>query len=275
MTEKIALIGCGNMGGAIVKGAVAAKTLLAENVYLFDPATTKARELADALGGAHVCDSGEDAVAQAAIVLFAVKPHLMEKVMVGLGKALDDTDAIIVSVAAGVSTSDIEAYTPALATKRIVRIMPNINASIRMSVSAICGCGCCEDEDVARVETIFKAVGTTHRIAESQFSNFMALAGCSPAWTYRYIDALAQAAVAHGMTKAQATQIAAEAVIGSATMLAQEARDKGTVAQQLVDYVCSPSGTTVAGLLAAEDAGFSPAVRAAVNAAIKRDAELA
>lgn len=274
MTHKLALIGCGNMGGAIVRGAVRSGTLEAQGIYLFDPSTDKMRQLSDDLGGANVCDSAADAIATADIIVFAVKPHMMKPVMADLDAELVASRAIIVSIAAGLSTSHIETFTPAMKGKRIIRIMPNVNAAIGMSVSGICGNSSATDEDVATVRSIFDGVGTTHLIDEAHFGVFAALAGCSPAWTYTYIDALAQAAVAHGLTKQQATQIAAAAVEGSAKMLFEEARDNQRVPQELVDRVCSPGGTTVAGLLAADDAGFSAAARAAVNAAVKRDAEL-
>ncbi|MDU5268871.1 MAG: pyrroline-5-carboxylate reductase dimerization domain-containing protein, partial [Varibaculum cambriense] len=102
---------------------------------------------------------------------------------------------------------------------------------------------------------------------------FAALAGCSPAWIYRFVDALAQAGVAHGFKKEEATRIVAQAVAGSAQNVLENL-PQGLNPQALVDQVCSPAGTTVAGLLAMEDAGFSAAARAAVNAAVARDQEL-
>lgn len=274
MSEKLALIGCGNMGGAIVRGAVASQTVDGQDIYLYDPDTDKARHLSEALGGATVSDSGADATKIATIIIVAVKPHMMPSVMADLQRPLESSEAIVVSVAAGLATSTIETFTPALAHMKIVRIMPNVNAAIGKSVSGICGNDRASDDDIARVRRIFDGIGTTHLIDEEFFGVFAALAGCSPAWTYTYIDALAQAAVAHGLPKAQATQIAAAAVEGSASMMLQEANDHGTVPQVLVDRVCSPGGTTVAGLLAADDAGFSAAARAAVNAAVQRDAQL-
>lgn len=129
------------------------------------------------------------------------------------------------------------------------------------------------DEALAEVRAMFDAIGKTALVPEDHFAAFAALAGCSPAWIYRFIDALAQAGVAHGFKKEEATRIVAQAVAGSAQNVLENL-PQGLNPQALVDQVCSPAGTTVAGLLAMEDAGFSAAARTAVNAAVARDQEL-
>ncbi|MDO5747873.1 MAG: pyrroline-5-carboxylate reductase [Actinomycetaceae bacterium] len=272
MTQTLGLIGCGNMGGAIVSGAVDDGIIKGKDIYLYDLNNDAATTLAKKLG-AKACASVGELMEHSHIVILGVKPHQQKAVIDAGGDYLESCD-IFVSIAAGISTATIASYHNVLANKPIVRVMPNVNALIGKSVSGICANSVASQDDIDAVQQIFDAVGTTHRIPEEYFGVFAALAGCSPAWTYTYIDALAQAAVAHGLPKAQAVAIVAATVEGSAQLMLHEAQENNTVPQVLVDRVCSPGGTTVAGLLAAEDKGMSAAIRAAVNAAVKRDGEL-
>ncbi|NCD17911.1 MAG: pyrroline-5-carboxylate reductase, partial [Actinobacteria bacterium] len=117
------------------------------------------------------------------------------------------------------------------------------------------------------------AVGQAIELPEKHFSLFTALAGSGPAFTFSFIEALASAAVNHGLPKPLAVRVAAQTVLGSAGLVLDRAESGGTPAT-LRDMVSSPGGTTIAGLLAADDAGLSPAVVRAVDAAVARDREL-
>ena len=140
-------------------------------------------------------------------------------------------------------------------------------------MSALCSQGA-SDAHKAAVIQLLSYVGRCIELEEKDFPAFQALASCSPAWVFQIIDTLARAGVKHGLTKAASTTIAAQALLGSA-QLVLHAQDNDTVPTQLIDQVTSPGGTTIAGLLAAEEAGLSTALIHAVDAAIQRDAELA
>ncbi|MDN6485957.1 MAG: pyrroline-5-carboxylate reductase, partial [Ancrocorticia sp.] len=116
----------------------------------------------------------------------------------------------------------------------------------------------------------FDAVGQTEILAEKDFATFAAIAGCSPAFTFEYIDAMARAAVANGLPKAQAVRIATQAVVGAALLVQERAETPANLA----DLVQSPGGTTVAGVVALEEAGFGRATVKGVQAAIDRDIAL-
>ena len=110
-------------------------------------------------------------------------------------------------------------------------------------------------------------IGQTEILTEKDFSTCVALAGSSPAYVYFFIDAMSRAGVKYGLKKDQATKIAAQAVLGSAQKVLADQKTP----MQLVDDVCSPGGTTIAGLLAMEEAGFMTAVIKGMDATINKD----
>lgn len=267
---KIGLIGCGAMGSAIIRGACANGLISGADLVVNDCYEPAAQKLKEDLG-AHFEPSNPKLVGDTDMVIVAVKPQHQAELLHEVSAAAQAKRTIIVSIAAGRNLADMEECLGGQVP--VVRVMPNVNATVGASMSALCGGKYASDEDLAKAQQIFEAVGETTIIKEELFSVYSALAGCSPAWIFRFIDALAQTAVSHGMPKAQGTKAAAQAVVGSGLMVLKALED-GKVPAQLVDQVCSPAGTTVAGLLAMEDKGFSPSVRSAVDAAVWRDQEL-
>ncbi|WP_122821141.1 pyrroline-5-carboxylate reductase [Varibaculum vaginae] len=266
---KLGVIGVGSMGGAIVRGLLSSGQLQTEDILVFNRTRSRMRALEEQFP-LSVAPNAATVAREANYLLLGVKPHMLTPLLDDLGDALA-AKPIVVSVAAGKSLADIAAHLPAKTP--IVRVMPNVNAQINQSISGIAANQYVSEKALGEVQEMFDAIGKTALVPEEKFAAFAALAGCSPAWIYRFIDALAQAGVAHGFTKTQATQIVAQAVAGSALNVLHNL-PQGLNPQALVDQVCSPAGTTVAGLLAMEDAGFSVATRAAVNAAVARDQEL-
>ena len=269
----VGFIGTGNMANAIVRGMVGSGGFPAGDVVVFDRNASK-RDLLGADLGVRVVGSAEDLVEVSDVVVVAVKPQGIPALLTGLADQVVDRRRVVVSIAAGTPLARLESLletgsTPGSQTA-VVRVMPNVNAMIGAGMSAVTGNAAATAEDLATVVEIFRAVGEVVEIPESQFSTYTAIAGSSPAFTYLFIDALSRAAVAGGMPKAQATQIAAQAVLGSAKMV----RESEKSPWDLIDTVCSPGGTTVAGLLALEDRGFLSTVAHGVKATIDRDKEM-
>src|SRR5699024_5590222 len=125
-------------------------------------------------------------------------------------------------------------------------------------------------DDVSLILNLLALIGEAIELPEEQFSIFSAIAGCSPAFTFTYIDALARAAVRHGLNKDTATRIASQAALGSANTVL----DSGTSPLTLADQVASPGGTTIEGVLTLADTGFVSAVVQAVDASYKKDIEM-
>lgn len=269
----VGFIGTGNMANAIVRGMVGSGGFPADEVVVYDRNADK-RELLGSDLGVRVVGSADELVEVSDVVVVAVKPQGISALLTGLAEQVADRRRVVVSIAAGTPLERLESFLETASTPGsqapVVRVMPNVNAMIGAGMSAVTGNAAATAEDVATVVAIFQAVGEVVEIPEAQFSTYTAIAGSSPAFTYLFIDALSRAAVAGGMPKAQATQIAAQAVLGSAKMV----RESEKSPWDLIDTVCSPGGTTVAGLLALEDRGFLSTVAHGVKATIDRDKEM-
>lgn len=257
------------MAGAIVRGAVDSGAVAGSAVVLHDAHPPAAQALAEDTG-ARVVGSAGELVAASDVVVLAVKPQVLPVVLAEIADDVARRRPLVVSIAAGVTLATLGAT---LEGARLVRVMPNVNALVGAGMAALCGNDAAGEEDLTAVEELFTAVGDVVRIAERDFATYTAIAGSSPAFVFTFIDALARGAVRDGMPKALSVQIAAQAVLGSARMVLERA-EAGTTPADLADMVSSPGGTTIAGLVAMEDAGFSPAVVRGVRAVIERDREL-
>lgn len=267
----LGFIGAGSMGGAILRGVVAAELLPSPDIIFTRKSDDAARTLSTELGVTRAQTNVElIETVGSGVVVVGVKPYAVSEILTEIRGAAKDAGTVVVSVAAGTPIAKLEAT---LAKDQpIIRVMPNVNSQIGAGMSALCPNEHVTDEQLETVKRIFDSIGLTAIVEEKDFAAFSAIAGCSPAWTYTYIDALSRGALAAGLKKDDAVRMAAQAVMGSAQLVLDKL---GTVKPAaLVDQVTSPGGTTIAGLIAAEKAGFSNSVLAAVEAAIARDAEM-
>ena len=268
-------IGAGNMAGAIVRGAIAAGTDPA-SIWLTSAHDSAAR-LAEKTGAHHEPDA-EALAAACDVVVLAVKPRVIPAVAARIFDAVADARPLVVSIAAGIDLARLESLLPEGA--RVVRAMPNMAAGVGQSMTALAAGAAADESDLATARALMDSVGRTVLIAEEDFPVFVGLAGSAPAFVFTFIDALARAGVLGGIPKARAVEIVAQTVLGSARAVQVEAAARadggaGRTPADLVDAVCSPGGTTVAGLVAMERAGFSSAVIEAVRAVVAADRELA
>ena len=266
-------IGAGNMAGAIVDGLIASG-------HSGDTTVWSAHDSASALAartGVRLAPSAEELVGTSDVVILAVKPHVIPVVLAPLQDALAARKPLVVSIAAGLTTTRLESLLPD--GTRVVRAMPNMAAAVRESMTALTAGAAASEEDLELTASLMGRVGRTMVLDEKDFSAFTALAGSSPAFIFTFIEALARGGVDAGLPKARAVEIVTQALLGSASMVRREAERRaedgtGRTLADLLDTACSPGGTTVAGLIAMEGAGFSPAVIEAVRAAIARDRAL-
>lgn len=271
---RLGFIGTGAMSGAIARGLRDSGSTA--NLWFYDVNTEAAQGLAAELGG-QAADLVEDLVSQSEIVILGVKPHIQRLVLQQIAPALTSSKApALVSIAAGRSLTDIFQDLTEFGVADmppLIRVMPNVNAQIGMSMSALTACPNVPAELKKQTLEIFSAVGQCIELAETQFGVFSALASASPAWFFQIIESFARAGVKHGLTKAQSLQIVAQSMLGSAQMTGLSL-EKGILPGALIDQVCSPGGTTIAGLLAAQAAGLDTALVDAVDATVRRDQEL-
>lgn len=259
---KLGVIGCGNMASAIIGGLIAKGILSPENITASDHFEAARDKAAKTYGIRTVADNA-DAIAGADIVLFAVKPFVFPSVAVEI-KDLLGADQLIMSIMAGKSIADLEG---ALGEgKKIVRVMPNTPALVGAGISGYCANANVSPEELALAGRILSSFGEAEQIPESLMAVVTSLSGSSPAFVYMFIEAMADAAVADGMPRAQAYHFAAQTVLGSAKMVLETGKHPG----ELKDMVTSPAGTTIEGVAKLEEKGFRSAVIEAVRAATYR-----
>ena len=258
---KVGFIGAGNMAGAILRGMTAGG-FSGNDLLVYDTDAAKLAALFEECG-VRICDSGTEVAEGADVLLLAVKPQVFPDVLPELAPILRQECPLVISIAAGKTLASIEAFTgPGLP---IVRVMPNLNARVGEAMSAFCGNAQVTEEHRGTVRLIFETVGEVMELDERYFSAYSAIAGCSPAFTFLYVDALAGAAVRYGIPKDAALKIAEQAVLGSARLL----KESGDHPRALMDAVCSPGGTTIEGVRALVRGGFEAAVQDAVEAALR------
>ena len=257
---KYAFIGCGNMGGALAK-ALSKKT---RDILLSDR-PERATQLAAELGCSH--GSNLEAVACQRVFL-GVKPQMMADVLKPLQPDLAKHKPLLISMAAGLAIDKIEQ----LAGTRlpIIRIMPNTPVSVGKGVILYCHNDLVDDATLADFLSDMQYAGVLDPLEEKLIDAACAVSGCGPAFVYMFIEAMADGAVASGLPRDKALKYAAATLAGAAEM--------ALVTQQppqiLKDAVCSPGGSTIAGVRALEERGFRGTVMDAIIAAYKRNIEL-
>ncbi|KAF1306075.1 pyrroline-5-carboxylate reductase [Enterococcus saccharolyticus] len=266
---KIGFIGVGNMASAIVEGIVAKEFISGSQVYLFDILTEKVQQFADTLG-AHAMNSPEEVIANVDVLVLAVKPNIVRTALLNAKEGILEKQPLLVSIAAGTTTEAIYDIFETNQPVKVVRVMPNVNAMVGEGAAAVCGNQFAAKEDVSLIVDMFNKIGRAWELEEKNFSNFTALAGSSPAYAYLFIDSIARAGVKNGLPKDIALEIATQAVLGSAKMIEESKENPWT----LIDRVCSPGGTTVAGLVELENNAFISTVIKGIDATIEKDLDL-
>lgn len=264
--RKIAFLGAGNMAGALIDGLLRAGACAPSEVMAMDVRAPRLEELASRHGIPTSRDLGE-ATAWADVVVLATKPQVFDRVLPAVGAAVRE-DALVVSIAAGVSIAAIEARIPA--GTRVVRTMPNTPALVDAGATAIAAGTHAAEEDVALVKRVFDSVGVTVVLDEYLLDAVTGLSGSGPAYIFLIIEALADAGVKVGLHRDSAQLLAAQTVLGSAKLLLETGEHPG----RLKDMVTSPGGTAIAGLHTLEAGGLRTTLINAVESAAKRSHEL-
>lgn len=264
--HTITFIGGGNMAGALIRGLVGTATVPAAQIIAADPDEDR-RNLLESELDIRTSADNTAAVAEADVVVLAIKPQVFAQVLPGIAAALSP-DTLLVSIAAGISTRIIERAFPS--GTRVVRTMPNTPALVGAGATAISPGSHATDEDLELAETLFRSVGISVRVPEEQLDAVTGLSGSGPAYVFAMVEALRDAGVCEGLPEATALQLASQTVFGAARLLLDEKESP----EVLRERVTSPGGTTRAGLDALATAGFAGAIQGAVRAATRRSVEL-
>lgn len=257
---RLGFIGTGNMGGALARAAV--KTVPPETVILSNRTWDKAYGLAAELG----CAVGSMAQAAGAEYIFlGVKPKDMDACLQDIAPILRARkgEFVLVSMAAGLDTAAIQ--TMAGDNYPVIRICPNTPVAIGKGLVAWCSKDATLEQTKALADMMAGA-GLWDECPESLMDAASVLGGCTPAYAYMFMEALADGAVCAGMPRAQALTYAAKAVEGAAALCGQS----GKHPEKLKDEVCSPGGSTIEGVLKLEELGFRAAASQALLASVEK-----
>ena len=263
--KKIGFIGTGKMGEALIKGILHARLVPSGNIYASDMDLAKLKALETDLA-INTCEENCDAVVNSDIIIIAVKPQIVPAVLNEIKSSIKNQ--LIISIAAGVTIDTYEKNLPR--GTKVVRVMPNIAATVKEAASAISPGSAVSKEDMEIAVTIFSAIGRTVTVQENLMDAVTGLSGSGPAYIFMIIEALADGGVHEGLDRNTAKLLAAQTVLGSAKMVLEGGSHTG----ELKDMVTSPGGTTIRGLRVMEEQGVRIAMMNAVIAACERSKEL-
>jgi pyrroline-5-carboxylate reductase len=264
--KKMAILGSGNMGEALVKGLLRAGKIPPESLVCTDERAER-REEVQKRYGVMVSSDNRAAASHADIIVLAVKPQVMDLLLEQIASAVD-ARKLVISIAAGVPISAISHKLGA--GVRIVRAMPNTPALVGAGAAALARGPHATDEDLEQALSLFEAVGAAVVVEEHHLDAVTGLSGSGPAFVFMAIEALADGGVKVGLARPIAMALAAQAVMGAAKLVLETGEHPG----RLKDQVTSPGGTSIAGVHALEQHGFRAALIAAVEVATKRSKEL-
>lgn len=259
---QIGFIGMGNMAGAIMRGIL--KSFAPEEILFSDVNQEQMEKVTAQTGVSHV-SSNVECVKQVKYLILAVKPQMLPGVFAEIKDAVTK-EHVVISIAAGYGIADLAAGLGEQA--RIVRVMPNTPAMVGEGMSGVSyDAALFTDEEKEMVRTIFTSIGKMELVDEKLMDVVASASGCSPAYVYMFIEALADGCVKNGLPRKMAYQMAAQAVLGSAKMVLETGLHPG----ELKDMVCSPGGTTIEGLAALEECGFRGAIIKACDANFQKN----
>lgn len=260
---KLAMIGVGAMGEALLAGWLSSGIVSADEVGIVQRTEARAEQLVERYGVTRV-DLAQAAAAETLVL--AVKPYQLADLLASLTDAVGP-DTLVVSVAAGVPLAELEAALPGVP---VVRVMPNTPSLVGQGMAGVIEGTAADAAHTGRVLDLMRAVGRAVQIQEGALDALTGLSGSGPAYLFYVAEAMIEAGVHQGLPRPLATELVNQTFVGAGAMLA----DGGASATVLREQVTSPGGTTAAALRALDDHGVRAAFLAAVQACAERSAEL-
>ena len=263
---KLGFIGCGNMASAMMSGIIAngiveIKDIIGADVF------APSREKTQATLGIRVTDSNWQVVEESDVFVLSIKPQFYENVIAEIREVVRENQ-IVITLAPGKTLAWLE--TQFQKPVKIIRTMPNTPAMVLEGMTAACPNVYVTEEELSAVLEILGGFGDVEVVPEKLMDAVVAVSGSSPAYVFMMIEAMADAAVAEGMPRAQAYKFAAKAVLGSAKMVLETGKQPG----ELKDMVCSPGGTTIEAVKVLEATGFRSSLMEAMEACAEKSRRL-
>ncbi len=263
---KLAIIGAGNMGGAISKGILKSGLVSAKDLYISDFSEDNLKEFSEI--GANTFKKNTDAVKEVDAVLLAVKPNVYPDVLAEISGVSEICDKLIITIAPGFEIKKTKSFFKD--DIKVIRAMPNTPAMVGEGMSVICHGDEVGEKEIQMAKCVFESVGKMAILPEKLLDSVVALNGSSPAYVFMFIEAMADGAVRDGIPRALAYEIAAQSVMGSAKMVLETKKHPA----QLKDMVCSSGGTTIEAVAVLEENGMRNAVLKAMQACTKKAKEM-
>lgn len=262
---KIGFIGLGNMGASLAKAVWKARNT--DTILLSNLSQDKVDTFIASYGGQ--ASSNEEIFAEADVIFLAVKPAQISSLLTEFQYILEKRQSLLlISMAAGVRLEKLASLVPS--QHRFIRMMPNTPVSIGQGVISYALSANCQVDDKEVFCQLLQHAGLLFEISEGLIDAATGLAGCGPAFVYLFIEALADAGVQTGLQRETALQMAAQTVLGAGQLVLESKQHPGV----LKDQVCSPGGSTIAGVASLEAHAFRGIVMEAVNKAYKRTKKL-
>lgn len=263
---KLAFIGCGNMGGAILDGILSANIVNNEDIKVCVAREESAKRIKEERNVYTTLDKKE-AVQGADAIIMAVKPFKFEEVIAEIKE--ECKDKLFISVAAGVT---IEKMMEMMECDHlhVVRTMPNTPACVKEALTSLTFNAFVSEEEKQFTRSLFNSFGKTVEVEEDMIHNVIIMSGSSPAYIFMFMSAMIQNGMKHGLSKEDATAMAGQAVLGSAKMLLETGIDPETLKRN----VCSPKGSTIEAVLSFEKDGLYEMVDRAMDACFNRSVEM-
>ena len=258
-------IGAGNMGGALARAAV--KTMGGAAVAVACSTAEHSAKAAASIGC--TAETAEAILRESRFVFWGVKPQMFAGVAAKLAEDIAASDAVVVSMLAGVSLDRLAEMLGG--EKKIIRIMPNTPCAVGQGLILYAANGRVSEDGLCAFRELMAPAGALDELNEHLIDAASAVSGCGPAFVYLFLDALANGGVSCGLPYPQALALAAQTMIGAAEMTLSSGKHPG----KLQSEVCSPGGTTIAGVRALEQHSVRAAAMDAVIAAYERTCELA
>lgn len=264
---KLGFIGTGNLASAILRGVVAAGKIKPEEIMIYDINEEKLSQLNEELS-VNVANSANQVAAECDNTVIAVKPKDFALLAGSISGNVEKRNSLVISTAAGTEIQKIEGCFGF--DVKVARIMPNLNAAVGESMTAVCFSGSVTDSEKAFAVELCSCFGKCVELDEKYFSAFTAIAGSAPAFAFMFADSLANAGIKYGLPAETAQSIAAQMLFGSAKLMLESPLS----VSQLVRNVCSPGGTTIEGVCSLKETGFENSVIRAVDKTVEKDRKM-
>jgi pyrroline-5-carboxylate reductase len=265
INNKIGIIGCGNMGSTIAKGLIKKNLFNNRDVFICDKDKKKVAQLRKEIKATSMCPSSELAK-KADIIILAVKPKDFDRILKKIARMVG-TKKLVISVAAGISTSHIEYF---LGPAPVIRVMPNLAVIVETGMSALCKGRFAKKQHLSLTEKIFRSIGKTVVVPETLMNAVTAVSGSGPAYIFEVMEDMIKAAMKAGLSKDISEELVKQTVFGSAKMVIA-GKEAPSV---LRDRVTSPGGTTEAALKHLKKHHFAAVLIEAIQKAKRRAKEL-